>query len=465
MTVVLDMLGPAHGGATVARLGGSDGRVVFVRGALPGETGVPVELDTDPETSRKRFLTGQVTDSADIVGPSPHRRAPVCRAAALGAGCCDLDFIDASGSLELKTRVVVEQFSRIGGIDLSQSTESTENTDSGPRVDVVAPEPFTGYRTRVRLGVDQQGRAGLRVRAGRDIVALEDLEDLDDAVCAQWSPELSEGLVDVLADADLTPGAEVCVAVGADGGRGIVEVPATRQQNRRRGPQGKRHRKGRGKGPQRIPRRVIASDDASHRGTVERTVTAVGSSDSPGPVSWQLPVESFWQAHTAAPGLYSDWVRDKVTATSGEAWDLYGGAGVFAAALTGTAPDGVARGLHVTSVDLASAATRAGQDVLEHRDVSFVTGDVATVVPELATQDPAVVVLDPPRTGAGAAVIESVMARRPDQVLHIGCDPATAARDSAAFIAGGYRIDSVTVVDAFGLTHHVEVLVEFSRAR
>src|SRR5699024_3839494 len=130
-------------------------------GALPGETGVPVELDTDPETSRKRFLSGSVVDSAAIAGPSAHRVAPQCPAAARGAGCCDLDIIDAEGSVELKTRVVLDQFARIGRIDLD---------DAGVPVRQLSPAPFTGYRTRVRLGVDESGQAGLRLRASNGIV-------------------------------------------------------------------------------------------------------------------------------------------------------------------------------------------------------------------------------------------------------------------------------------------------------
>ena len=235
MTVTLDMLGPAHGGSTVARLDGTDGRVVFVRGALPGETGVPVELDTDPETSRKRFLSGSVVDSAAIAGPSAHRVAPQCPAAARGAGCCDLDIIDAEGSVELKTRVVLDQFARIGRIDLD---------DAGVPVRQLSPAPFTGYRTRVRLGVDESGQAGLRLRASNGIVPVTEVG------CAQWAPALADGLAETLAEAELTPGAEVCVALGEDGLRGIVEVPAARASNPR-SRSGRRRAEALGHGPRR----------------------------------------------------------------------------------------------------------------------------------------------------------------------------------------------------------------------
>lgn len=72
-------------------------------------------------------------------------------------------------------------------------------------------------------------------------------------------------------------------------------------------------------------------------------------------------------------------------------------------------------------------------------------------------------VLDPPRAGAGAAVIKDVAAAQPEHVVHIGCDPAAAARDLGYWTQQGFTIDDLTIVDAFGLTHHVELLAHLVR--
>ncbi|MEJ6548329.1 TRAM domain-containing protein [Corynebacterium sp. USCH3] len=426
----VDILGPAHGGTSVARL---DGQVVFVRGALPGEKGVPVRLDAAPEG--QRFLTAAVGDVSAIGEASVHRVEARCPAAAAGAGCCDLDFVDPEGSLAYKTRVVVEQFRRIGHLDLDSLLG-----DGG--VETRSPEPFAGYRTRARLGVDADGRAGLRERGGTAIIPLQGLP----GPCAQWDPALADGLVDDLAGWSLTPGAEVCVAVGDDGVRSVVEVPAQPRQRRRRHRTAPRSR-ARDHSP--AGRRVLGGS-----GEVVRTVAGV---------SWRVPAESFWQAHRGAADLYSAWVTGNSPSDGGTAWDLYGGAGVFAAALTQADP-----GISVDCVDIASPATAAGEAALRGRDVRFVTGDVAGSVRSLrgaapGSTPPSVVVLDPPRTGAGQKVVDAVADRAPASVLHVGCDPATAARDAAAFVRHGYTPDSVTVVDAFGLTHHVEVLVRYVR--
>ncbi|MEY8565350.1 TRAM domain-containing protein [Corynebacterium sp.] len=429
MTGRVDILGPAHGGSGVARV---DGQVMFVRGALPGEKGVPVRVD-EPSPGR-RFLTASVTDPAAIAEASPHRVAARCPAAAAGAGCCDLDHVDRDGSLAFKTQVVTEQFQRIGRVDLGALRDG-----AGPESRSL--EPFTGYRTRVRLGVDDAGRAGLRERNGSGVVAL------DGNGCAQWAPGLAEGLSEELAGYDLTPGAEVCVALGDDGVRGVVEVPPVPRAGRRR--RGRAAKWGPGQARRPVRRRVLGGT-----GEVVRTVAGV---------SWRVPVEAFWQAHQGAAEMYSGWVRENTPSADGLAWDLYGGAGVFAAALTDAAP-----GIAVDCVDIASPATAAGRESLAGRDVRFVTGDVAESTGGLRGAAPgsgplSVVVLDPPRTGAGAKVVEAVAGHRPGTVLHIGCDPATAARDAAAFARHGYHPDSATVVDAFGLTHHVEVLVRYVR--
>ncbi|MDN5684633.1 class I SAM-dependent RNA methyltransferase [Corynebacterium glyciniphilum] len=427
----VDILGPAHGGAGVARV---DGQVVFVRGALPGEKGVPVHIDDGK--AGKRFLTATVTDARAIGEASPHRVPALCPAAAAGAGCCDLDFVDQEGSLAVKRRVVAEQFQRIGGIDLNTASD-------GKAPECVSADPFTGYRTRVRLGVDSDGRAGLRRRSSSGVIPLNGPDSLA-VQCAQWAPDLAEELSTELAAHSLTPGAEVCVALGDDGARSIVEVPPLPrpQRSRQRG-------RARGRRHDTVQRRVL-----SGTGDVVRTV---------GGRSWHVPAEAFWQAHRAAAGMYSGWVTAHTPVDSELAWDLYGGAGVFAAALCDAAP-----GVAVDCVDIASPATAAGRDTLADRDVRFVTGDVAGRVDTLrgaapGATPPSVVVLDPPRTGAGRNVIETVATRGPATVLHIGCDPATAARDAAVFAEHGYRPDSVTVVDAFGLTHHVEVLVRYVR--
>ena len=69
---------------------------------------------------------------------------------------------------------------------------------------------------------------------------------------------------------------------------------------------------------------------------------------------------------------------------------------------------------------------------------------------------PDVVVLDPPRAGAGAAVSRRIAATGARAVVYVACDPAALARDVATFAQGGYRLSALRAFDAFPMTAHVE---------
>lgn len=408
--IELDLSNPAHGGATIGRV---DGQVVFVSGGLPGET-VRAHLDRQRSSKSKRgFRTGR---ASEILTSSAHRVLPQCRAAALGGGCCDLDFVDATGSAEFKTAVVIDQLRRIGRIEV----------DAGS-IQTVSLAPATGWRTRARLGVDRDGRAGVFKRNSRDIVPLAD------ASCAQWAP----GLVDGLSNRRFTPGAQVAVAIGDQGDQArsaenlpvhsVVELTGSRHRPRRK---------------------VVAGAPA-----VPHTVPSSAG------LTWQIPADGFWQSHGAAPEFYARWIRDHIPAGRSTAWDLYGGAGVFAAAVADRVDA-------VDCVDTDTANSQAGREAIAKaglRNVRFVAGDVGRTIGSLRTQGGVhVAIVDPPRTGAGERVVRSIAEAEPRHVVHIGCDPATAARDLSAWIDCGYRMSKLTVVDAFPLTHHVEVLVHLT---
>ena len=69
------------------------------------------------------------------------------------------------------------------------------------------------------------------------------------------------------------------------------------------------------------------------------------------------------------------------------------------------------------------------------------------------------VVLDPPRSGAGPAVTRWIASLRPRAVAYVSCDPATLSRDLATFAAEGYAVTGVRAFDLFPMTAHVECVV------
>jgi tRNA/tmRNA/rRNA uracil-C5-methylase (TrmA/RlmC/RlmD family) len=177
--------------------------------------------------------------------------------------------------------------------------------------------------------------------------------------------------------------------------------------------------------------------------------------------SWQLPVTAFWQAHRDAAGVYSDLVAGwSQLDESMTAWDLYGGAGVFAAVLA----EAVGPAGRIVTVDTSRAASHAARAALaDLPQVQVVTDSVRRALTAQRTGAD-VAVLDPPRSGAGRAVIDLLAAAEVPRVIHIGCEAASFARDVGLYRAHGYVVEVIRVFDSFPLTHHVECVAVLTRA-
>ncbi|MCF8588079.1 class I SAM-dependent RNA methyltransferase [Gordonia liuliyuniae] len=406
----LDVTGYANGGAGVAR---HDGRVVFVTGALPGER-VRARIVDDRKASFARAAVVEVLDASE------HRVDEQCRAAAAGAGCCDLSFVDADYARELGAVALSDVLTRIGRF----SSDGLE----APTVAALGDE-VTGWRVRTRLAVAADGTVGLRGRKSAELVTVP---------CA--APVA--GLLDGIAELGGAAGTELVLAVGSDGRRHIAELSAPTHAGGRG--KDRRGRAQRARSARSAPRTVRTVEGRPH---VEYTV---------GKRTWSIPVTGFWQAHRNAPDVYSATAVDllETVGVTGDVhlWDLYGGAGVFTAALCDA--DG---GFTVTGSDIVdtdpgalAAADRvlAGEPAVTHR------GQVAATIADLT--DPDVVVSDPPRSGAGADVVDAIVAASPSAVVHVGCDAAAFARDLGRFAAQGYRVRAWQGFAAFPMTHHVE---------
>jgi tRNA/tmRNA/rRNA uracil-C5-methylase (TrmA/RlmC/RlmD family) len=272
------------------------------------------------------------------------------------------------------------------------------------------------------LDTTGEGRAGFHRYHSAELVT-----DLD---CAQLPAELTDGL----AEMRWTPGAHVHAVLDSDGRRHIVQS----------GPKTGR-RDGRAAGAKSQTRVIEGEYEALQR---------IGDRQ------WMLPVTAFWQAHRDAAALYSGLVADRSGLQPGmTAWDLYGGAGVFAAALAEqVGPDG-----RVLTVDTSRGASRAARSALADLPwVSVVTDSVRRAL-SARSGHPDVVVLDPPRTGAGREVIDALAATEVPRVIHIGCEAASFARDVGLYLRHGYAVEELRVFDSFPLTHHVECVAVLTR--
>ncbi|WP_029899970.1 class I SAM-dependent RNA methyltransferase [Nocardia brasiliensis] len=221
---------------------------------------------------------------------------------------------------------------------------------------------------------------------------------------------------------------------------------------------------GRLEGPQAQERRSASARRAATHAARDEWVVA-GSGRAVEYVSgrrWEVAATGFWQAHHGAAQCYSDLVAEwSGLLPGGSAWDLYSGAGVFAARLAGQA------GLTgaVFAVESARPAVAAGKAAL--RDLTWLEQHAQRVERWVADRidaaAPDVVVLDPPRAGAGKEVIRALTTTAPTRIIHIGCDPASFARDLSLYQAAGYHLADLRAFDAFPGTHHVECVALLDR--
>ncbi|BDV26112.1 RNA methyltransferase [Corynebacterium ulcerans] len=399
----------AHGGEGIAL---SEGRVVFVPNAYPGDV-----VEATITQVKKKFARAELNA---VLQASDLRTTNRCLAASHGAGCCDLGNIKPEEEAQFKARILKDQLQRLGKIA------------NVPAIDVQTIGEPVGWRTRMRLGIDALGNAGFRRRNSHDIVAHHR--------CSQAVPGLLDGIVESEGTAvnfTFTPGSQIVVVLDDEGKRSVVE---TRKPSR-------------GQRAESI-QKVLEGD-----GNVAQVIDNA---------QFTIPATAFWQAHKASAQHYAStiqrWIKttlqelnhEDVAHRSHIGWDLYGGAGAFVPAML----DALGDNSVVHSVELSPEAAKAGKHALrsahDAKRVVFHSSLVERAVSRLPK--PAAVVLDPPRVGAGRAVIDDVALASPEVVVHIGCDPATFARDMSYWQENGYALIRLQLVDAFPGTHHFETL-------
>jgi tRNA/tmRNA/rRNA uracil-C5-methylase (TrmA/RlmC/RlmD family) len=171
--------------------------------------------------------------------------------------------------------------------------------------------------------------------------------------------------------------------------------------------------------------------------------------------TWKVSGSGFWQVHPAAADVLTTAVMEAIQPQPGEtAMDLYCGVGLFAAGLAeAVGAEGEVVAVESDATALADAAGNlAGLD-----QVVLVEDKVERALARAPEGFEAeTVVLDPPRSGAGRAVVERIAVAKPRAIAYVACDPAALARDLAYFAEHGYELAELRAFDLFPMTHHVE---------
>ncbi len=395
--LTLEVGEPGAGGVCVAR---TDGRVVFVRFALPGERVRGVVTEVRPSYLR--------ADAVQILVASPDRVEPPCPYFGPGrCGGCDLQHADGNAQRRMKAAVIAEQLRRIAGLDRPVEVEPL-------------PGGLLGWRTAIGYAVDEDGAPGMHRYRSSSVERVER--------CLLGVPGVGDS--DVLDRS--WPGLTGVEVVAGDGDeRTVIAHRPSRHRRHRRG--------------QRPPDRLEVVDgptDLQHQiaGQVVR-VAATG----------------FWQAHAGAVASFADALLGFVQPRPGErVLELYSGAGALSVPLAlavGSAGELVSLESDATAVaDAERNLSGLGVPVRTVR----ARVDPSSVEAAVAGDRPDLIVLDPPRSGAGVPVMTTLCGLGARAIGYVSCDPASLARDLAAARQAGWELAGLRAFDAFPMTHHVE---------
>ena len=444
--ITLAVGAPAHGGHCVARpVDDPGGRVIFVRHSLPGEI---VRARLTEMTSRTWRA-----DAVEILQASPDRVDSVWpEAGPAGVGGGELAHVALDAQRTWKRWVLADCLRRIGGQEVADAVASLPEAASGAAVPV-EPMPTdaeaqastsarrralagTATRTRVSLTVTDDGEPGMHAFRSGMVLPLRRLPLAVAAITEIGLLERSRWR------AHYRPGMRI-EAVAPSGGEPVVLLD---------------------------DRLLTAQARSTGRRRVQEVVDA--SALGLGELTYSVHAEGFWQVHVDAPRVLVERVvraalgEDLDRAAGSRVLELYSGAGLFTlplAALVGGAgqvlslegDEQAVRDARRTLHDHPAARLAAGR--VSPRSVRELTGSFTGDRPD-------VLVLDPPRQGAGREVIEAVAALGAERIVLVTCDPAALARDLGTLLHAGYELGSLSALDMFPHTHHFETIAVLDRA-
>ena len=429
--LVVDVGPVAHGGHCVAR---HEGRVIFVRHGIPGEK-VRIRLTEDGEAAK--FWRADVVE---VLEPSPDRvdhfwhAADAQRSWSHGhppVGGAELGHISLDRQRRLKAEVLAEQLHRLAGVDLAVPVEAVGEAAAGAGTGLA-------WRTRAGFAVTAGGKLGMHAHRSDAVFPVREMPLAVDAINALR-----------LWDIDLQGIERVEVAAPANGSRPLVLlVPSAGTRAKRLGAIAAQL-------PEDVSVAAVDPDTGALtqlRGRTWVQETAAGH-------EYRVSGDGFWQIHRDAPetlvGAVTGFLHDGGYLAAGSVVaDLYAGAGLFTAPLA----DAVGVTGSVLSVEGAPGTSRDARKNLHGApQVEIIQGKVERVLRQQPRSFDALL-LDPPRAGAGKAVVKQLVAAGPRAVAYVSCDPASFARDVGYFQQAGWALEGLRAFDLYPHTHHLETV-------
>jgi tRNA/tmRNA/rRNA uracil-C5-methylase (TrmA/RlmC/RlmD family) len=338
-----------------------------------------------------------------ILTPSEHRVKHFWpEAEAGGAGGAEFGHIELPYQRELKAQVLAEALERMAKVTREVVVEPLPREVAGDGL---------GYRTRVQLNVDEAGVAGPYRERTHEVVPVKKLP--------LAVPDINELGLHLKNWQDVK---RISIAAANTGG-------------------------------------VQWLVDKKQKGDARLTERAVGR-------TFRLSPGGFWQVHVEAAEALGQTVAEFAAAAGFENkadnLDLYAGVGLF----TGALANQFGKVLNCTAVEESKAAVADAEVNLS--DLSGVRAVAVPVERYLKSINKlkanSTVVVDPPRSGAGRAVVDQLIRLKPKHIIYVACDPVALARDLGALLPAGYSIANLKALDLFPHTHHFETIVSLVSA-
>lgn len=333
-----------------------------------------------------------------VLQASAGRREAPCRHVADGCGGCDWQHAEPQTQSELRRDVVVDCLRRLARID-------DPDVRLGPQLN---PD---GYRTSVRVAV-VDGKAGYRAAGSHRVVPVDR--------CLIAHPLVDE----ILVEGRFGDATEATIRVGSRTGERLVIVAPTATDVR-------------------VPDDVliVGQDDLARGRSVHYHEEILGR-------RLRISASSFFQCRADGAETLVELARQAIADVDGPLLDAYCGVGLFGALL--------GSGRSVTGIESARSS---------FQDAKVNYGDDATVVKtnvERWRPSPmGAVIADPARSGLGKRAVERLASTDATVIALVSCDPASLARDAGLLRGHGYDLESVTTVDLFAQTSHVETVSRF----
>jgi 23S rRNA (uracil1939-C5)-methyltransferase len=412
--------GISHSGEGVARI---DGKATFIPFAIPGET-VEIKVIEDKKNYQRARLQEVITASPDRVDPPcPYY---------FKCGGCAYQHVSYPRQLELKRQVVKDSLKRIAGIDIEVNP-------------VIGMEDPWRYRNKVEWHTGKESgelTMGYYINDSRVLMGIDNC-----LLISQEMQNYSKYIKDNLQELKIPNACEVIVRQSSANqelmlifnGPGTSQIDFARMLNYQE----------------------AASIYSVDQGATQLHYGDQSLEDAISEIKYGISPLAFFQVNPQQTERLMEVIKDFAQIDKGDnVLDAYCGIGSIALGLAGKAK-------RVVGVESFKSAVKDAKRNAFKNDISnckFIKGRCEEIIPDLKEHFD-VVILDPPRSGCKAQLIESIVKMAPKRVVYASCNPATLARDLAAFVKADYNLVKVQPIDMFPQTGHVECVVLITRGK